>query len=215
MSGFGADRAEVSALRTQNAALRARVAELEEARLENERLQGLLAFVDEADMESLGARVIGRSLTSWESVITVDRGSEDGISQGMPAIASEGLLGQVVEVSGRSSRIRLIIDQQSGVAAILQPTRQLGIVRGSLHGALTMQYVSMDATVSVGDVVTTSGMGGVFPKGLLIGVVDRYVAGHGALFPNIELEPVVDFSGVEEVIILTTPVPATEEVGGE
>lgn len=202
VGGLGMSQSDARDLTEQNAELRAKVAELEEARLENERLRKLVDFVEARELESIGARVIGRPINAWDGSLLLDRGTDDGVENGMPVLAPEGLLGQVVEVTRRSARVRLITDQRSGVAAMLQRTRVEGIVRGSIEGALSLEYVSRETTVTVGDVVLTSGMGGVYPKGLLIGEVSDVILDANDLFPNIVVRPTAQFQDFEEVIVL-------------
>lgn len=206
-------RAELDMLREQNAQLRERVAELEEARLENERLRELVGFVQARELDAIGARVIGKPSTSWEGVITIDCGLADGVDVGMPVLAANGLIGQVVESAEGSSRVRLISDQRSGVAAMLQATRAEGIARGSIEGDLTLDFVSRETTVTVGEVVLTSGMGGVFPKGLVIGEVADVQLEDADLFPRIRIRPSAGLSGLEEVVVLLSP-PAGAPIGG-
>lgn len=216
VGGLSTSRADLDALRQQNKEMREQIAALEEARQENERLRELVGFIETRDLEVLGARVIGRPATLWEGLITVDRGTEEGVAPGMPVLSAEGLIGQIVEASAHSSRVRLITDQRSGVAAILQATRAEGVVNGSLEGVLTMDFVSRETTLSVGDVVLTSGMGGVYPKGLLIGEVSDVRLSDADLFPHIQVRPSAELAGLEEVVVLVgTPVDDTGTGGGE
>ncbi len=215
MGDLGVSRSQLEQLRTQNTELRARVAELEEARLENERLRGLVAIKEAQDLEAVAARVIGRPTNSWEGVITIDRGSGDGIKVGMPVVGPLGLLGQTVSVGPGFSRVRLITDQRSGVAALVQRSRAEGIVKGTIDGRLTMEFVSTDTTVTAGDVVITSGIGGVYPKGIVIGEVSEVDRQANALYQDIALQPASDLAGLEEVLVLTGAPPATAPEGGE
>lgn len=215
VSDVTATKEEVETLRQQNEELRVIVAELEEARLENDRLRALVGFIEARDLDALGARVIGRPPSGWDGVITIDRGTADGVEKGMPVLAPQGLLGQTIEVTSHSAKVRLITDQRSGVAAMIQPTRAEGIVRGSLEGDLSMEYVSRDATVSVGDVVLTSGMGGVYPKGLLIGEVDSAEVLESDLFYEISVHPAARVSDIEEVIVLIGAPPEPDTGGDE
>ncbi|MDH4139017.1 MAG: rod shape-determining protein MreC [Coriobacteriia bacterium] len=213
--GLSVSRSEVDELQTQNEELRQRVAELEEARLENERLRTLVGFTEARKLEALGARVIARPTSSWESVIVIDRGTADGVEPGMPVLAPQGLLGQTVEVTEHSAKVRLIVDQRSGVAGMVQSTRAEGIVRGSVEGGLDMEYVSRETTVVAGDIVLTSGMGGVYPKGLLIGEVSKVDLPENALFSIIEVRPSARLQGVEEVIVLVGATSTADVGDGE
>lgn len=214
-SGLGARPADIAALEAQNISLRAQVAALEEERRENQRLTRLLEFVAKEGLDTIGARIIGRQVSTWEAVLTIDRGSADGVVKGMPVLAPEGLLGHVFEVNERSSRVRLITDQKSGVAAILQSTRQEGIVSGSADGRLTMDFVSLDTTITAGEPVLTSGIGGMYPKGLLIGTVSEFEVRRGDLFQSITVEPLVDVRAVENVAVLMSRGVPIEEGDAE
>lgn len=215
MSGLGVSRADLTLLRRQNEELRLRNAELEEARQENERLRSLVKFVEARGLESLGARVIGRPANSWEGIITIDRGTAEGVGQDMPVIGEAGLLGQVVEAAQHSSRVRLITDQRSGVAALVQRTRVEGIVRGSIDRSLTMDFVSRDASLRAGDVVITSGMGGVYPKGIVIGEIATVRKQPNTLAPLVGVQPTARLSDLEEVLVLVGVAPSTNAGSGE
>jgi len=201
-AGLGVSRSEVEALRQQNDELRGRLAELEEARQENERLRALVDFAEERKFTQLGARVIGRPSSSWEGVIVIDRGTADGVRAGMPVLAAQGLVGQIVETAAHSARVRLITDQQSGVAGMLQSSRVEGIVQGSIDRTLSLNFVSKDSTPTVGDVVITSGLGGVYPKGLVVGDVTAVDSRRADLYPRITLASRVPVDALEEVLVL-------------
>ncbi len=212
-SDLGVSRSQLEALRAQNIELRRRVSTLEEARLENIRLKRLAGFTQASNTKTVGARVIGRPTNQWEGVITIDRGTEDGVAAGMPVVGAQGLLGQTVGVTKRAARVRLITDPQSGVASMVQSTRAEGVVRGSIEGKLSMDFVSAETTVRAGDIVISSGMGGVYPKGLIVGEVTRVRSSPSALYQDIEVTPSGGPSGLEEVLVLVS-IPATADVGG-
>ena len=220
-SDLGVSRSQLEALRAQNAVLRARVASLEEARLENERLQALVRLVQTAQLKSLCARVIGRP-QEWDRVITIDRGTADGVKSGMPVVGASsntsgtaGLLGQTTDVTAHSAEVRLISDQGSGVAGLVQASRAEGIVHGSIDGALSLDFVSHESTVRAGDVVVTSGLGGTFPKGLLVGEVTKIKNQPSSLYQDITLAPSADLNGLEEVIVLVGAVNSGTTGGGD
>jgi len=202
LAGLGTSRERLEALEAQNEELRARLAELEEARQENERLRALVDFAEESNLATLGARVIGRPASTWEGAITIDRGSEDGVEAGMPVMAAQGLVGQVATVSPRAATVRLITDQQSGVAGMVQSSRVLGIVRGSISGALSLDFVDRAQVPKAGDVVITSGLGGVYPKGIVVGDVTSVEDHRGELYPRIALTSRVPIGRIEEVLVL-------------
>src|SRR5574340_84366 len=202
MAGLGVSRKRLDALEKQNDELRARLAELEEARQENERLRALVDFAEARKLAKLGAHVIRRPVSIWEGVIVIDRGSEDGVESGMPVIAAQGLVGQVVEVSKNVCSVRLLSDQQSGVAAMLQSTRATGVVRGSVGGDLSLDFVDRTQLPQIGDVVITSGLGGVYPTGIVVGDVTAVDDRRGELYPRITLESRVPIDRIEDVFIL-------------
>ena len=214
-SDLGVSRSQLAALKQQNTELRNRVASLEEARLENERLRALFGFVQTAKLEAVGARVIGRPTNSWEQVITIDRGSADGVKVSMPVLATKGLLGQTISVTKNSARVRLITDARSGVAGMVQANRAEGVVKGSIEGDVTFDFVSRETTIKAGDVIITSGMGGVYPKGLLVGEITSASQAPSSLFQDIRVTPSADLVGLEEVVVLTGSTPADPLGGGE
>ncbi len=209
LSGLGVSRKDIAALRTQNDQLKARLADLEEARQENERLRALVQFAEERKLTKLGARVIGRPTSAWEGVLVIDRGSSDGVVQGMPVLALQGLVGQVEEVSANSSTVRLITDSESGVAAMVQSSRAVGVVRGSIDRTLRMDFVDKANVPKVGDVIITSGLGGIYPKGLVVGDVVAVDNRRADLYPRITVVSRVPVSQLEEVLVLLGPVTGT------
>lgn len=215
VSGLGAPPEELAELEAQNEELRARLAELEEARLENARLHTLVDFVEEQDLDTVGARVISRPRNPWESTLMIDRGSNDGVERGLPVIAAQGVLGQVVDVAPEAATVRLISDRRSGVAALIQATRVNGIVSGSIDGELRLEFVPAQSAPEVGDVAITSGEGGIYPKGLVIGDVVDVSDERGSLFPVIVLESRVPISEIEEALVIRGPLPLTGLGGDE
>ncbi|MCE5203690.1 MAG: rod shape-determining protein MreC [Actinomycetia bacterium] len=206
IAGFGVSRSEVEQLRQQNAQMRAQLAQLEEERKQYERISSLVQFAEQRKFTQLGARVIGRPTSNWEGVITIDRGTADGVEPGMAVIAAQGLVGQIDTVSAHASRVRLVTDEQSGVAAMIQRTRAVGVVNGSIDRTLHMDFVDKAKLPKVGDVVMTSGLGGVYPKGIVIGDVIDVDARRADLFPRITVASRVPITELEEVLVLLGPV---------
>lgn len=166
-----ADAGTLSELKRQNEELTNLLAQTEEYRLEIERLQGLLNLKETYSIDGVSGRVIGHSTDAWNQTITIDIGSSSGVEAGLTVVGPSGVVGQVVSCSAGSSTVRLLSDPNSGVAAMIQSVRAEGIVRGSLNGLLYLENVDEDIVVEVGDVVLTSGLGGSFTRGLLIGQV--------------------------------------------
>jgi rod shape-determining protein MreC len=194
-------------LRQEMGTLSRRIEQLEEQALETQRLQRLLGLRQASQDQSLTARVDGKDATNWFKTILVDRGSLDGVRRNQPVVAPDGLVGRVVEVTPTSAKVQLLTDPVSAVGGLVQRTRVTGIVSGNLGAATRMRYLPLMADVAVGDVVVTSGMGGVFPKGIPIGRITAIERRSGALFQEASLHPTVDLSRLEEVLILTSPPP--------
>jgi len=170
-------------------------------RLENQRLRLLLDFKETQDIDTLPARVIGEDASSWFRTIMIDKGSEHGVTEGMPVVVAEGVVGRVVRSSPRFARVLLITDASSAVASLLQENRARGVCRGQ-GDLLIFDFVLRQEEVAVNDRVVTSGMGDVFPKGLVIGHVKSVDSQEYGLFQTIEVKPAVDFSHLEEVLVL-------------
>lgn len=197
-----ANEDSLTALRESNAELRDLVAKTEEYRQEAQRLQGLLDMVDRYDIDGISARVTGKSATAWNQTITIDAGRVDGVEAGMTVMGTGGVVGQVAGVSQNTSEVRLLTDSQSGAAAMIQSSREEGIVRGSLEGLLYLQNLDEDAQVAVGDIVVTSGLGGSYVSGLTIGTVVRVDAGEGGSPATVVVSPNAKASALEEVVVV-------------
>lgn len=176
---------------------------LREADLENQRLRALLELKGQISAKAITARVIGKDATNWFKTIVIDRGSESGVRRNMVVIAPGGLVGRILEVIPFSSRAQLITDPMSAAGALIQRSRTTGVVAGYQGLATRLKYLPLLADVAMGDEVLTSGMGGIFPKGIPIGKVAWVRRPTGALFLEAEVTLWVDFSKLEEVLVLT------------
>lgn len=194
---------ESSSLKKEIAPLRQKLSEYEEVFRENERLNKLLSFKSNLTFSTKAAQVIGRDLSNWIAALIIDKGKKDGLDIGMPVISDISLVGKVIEVSKTTSRVLLINDPNFKVAALIQDSRDEGIVSGSLGGSCKMYFLSLDSEVKINDIVVTSGLGGVFPKGLLIGrVVDVDLDSTG-LMKNCSIKPATNLSRLEEVLVIS------------
>ncbi len=193
-------------LRVANRRLQAELDSLQEVRLTNDRLRRLLDFKKRVDIPALPARVIGEDASSWFRTVVLDKGSRDGLREGMPVVAAKGVVGRVVKVAPDASRVLLITDGSSAVAALVQRNRTRGVCRGQ-GDSLSLQFALRQKDVAVGDRVITSGTGGIFPKGLAIGQVTDVSKESFGLFQTIKLDPAVDFSRLEEVLVLLKEKP--------
>ncbi len=199
-----ADTATLSELEEENESLRLRVAELEESEVLANSLQELLNFQSSYELESTAASVISGSTDSWSSTITISKGSASGLEVGMPVCSGTGVVGQIIECGSYSSVVRLIDDEESAIPVVIQSSRALGTLQGSATGTLTLELVSTDYDVEVGDVIVTSGLGGIFPKGLPIGIVTNVEEPEGAVYYEISVEAIVDIDALEEVLVITS-----------
>lgn len=203
---------ENRALRFEVARLRQEVVRYREALIENEQLRGLLKIREKAGGTSLVASVVGMDINPWLSTVTVDKGRADGVRGDMVVLAAEGVAGRVVKAGLHFSRIMLISDYNSAVAAMIQRNRNRGILRGNGEGMCALEYVDRGLDIEVGDEVITSGTDMIFPKGLVLGrVVSVKNAGEASLFQAIAVEPEVDLQGLEQVIIILDEKPLLEQ----
>jgi rod shape-determining protein MreC len=184
--------------------LKAKAHDAEEAINEARRLGDLLELRQQLDHPSIVARVIGRSAAGGAKILLLDRGSGDGILPNMPVATPRGTVGRIIDVSKGISKVQTVLDPNSGVAALLMRTRVQGIVVGEGERGCRMDYVSELSHVEVGDVVITSGLDQIHPKGSIIGVVSAIGEGEG-LTKFIEVRPEVDFLRLEEVVVLLKP----------
>ena len=206
-------RGENKRLQHEAATLRRRLDQLAEQALETQRLQRLLAMRETPQPEFLTARVVGKDATNWFKTILLDRGSLEGVRRNQPVLAPDGLVGRVVEVTPTSARVQLLTDPVNAVGGLIQRTRVTGIVSGNLGAGARVRYLPLLADVVVGDVVVTSGMGGVFPKGIPVGRITSVERRSGALFQEATLQPTVDLSRLEEVLILKALEPGASSAG--
>ncbi len=202
---------DVASLRQQNAELEAEVSRLQaqviELRQEVGQVEILAALVDfsRTNPESTyrGATVIGRDPSPFLHYIIVNRGSNDGIRRGMPVVTDKGLVGRVDAVIADAARVQLITDPASAVNVRLQNARAEAVLSGSVTGDISLDLISQDATVETGDVVLTSGLGGGYPADLLVGQVISVRKRDYELFQQAAVQPNVDFSRLEIVLIIT------------
>jgi rod shape-determining protein MreC len=190
--------------------LKAELVLYKEGYLEAQRLSKLLALRDGYNYRFISTRVIGREQAALSKTILINKGTAHGLKIGMPVIATPGLIGRLIDVSWHVSKVLLLIDENNNIGAILQRTRTQGIVSGAgAHGCI-LKYIYKNQDVKEGDSIVSSGMGGIYPKGLLIGKVNRVEKQDTGLFLKINVAPFVDFSKLEEVLVL-----ASEESGSK
>lgn len=173
----------------------------------NQRLREYLNFKEKIDRPSLAAEIIGQDSSPWHNSLSINRGADDGLAKGDAVVVPEGAVGQVVEVSSNYSRIMLVVDRNSAVDALVQRSRARGIIKGGAEGRCRLEYALRKQDIQEGDVIITSGLDGVYPKGLSIGTVSRVMVKGPGVFQDIEVQPDVDFSKIEEVIVFLNSGP--------
>ena len=214
---------EMATLYEQNKMLRSEVEQLRginlqanEALAENERLRKMIGYQQAArQFDLVAARVIGRESDTWSRMIVIDRGTMNGIANDMPVVTPQGLVGRVVEAGLNSSKVQLILDPRSSVGTIVQraESRVTGIVQGDMDNPTMPQMVNIpkNADVVEGDVIVTSGFGGVYPKGIIVGLVSSLKNDDGGLLKIGVLEAAVDFQKLEDVMVITASREAPPE----
>lgn len=210
------DYVALQEVRGENDRLREEVGRLE-VRLQQERalaqrarsLEEILELRQNVELSTVAATVIAGGASPDFRTITIDKGTAEGLRPDMAVIAPGGVVGRIVTPSGRASKVQLLIDRNAAAGALVERSRAHGVVEGT-GGGLRMNYVSGTADVKVGDAVVTSGIDGIYPKGLVIGQIESLERGSGD-FGAIVVRPVVDFSSVEAVLVVVTPPVAAEE----
>ncbi|MGZ9143640.1 MAG: rod shape-determining protein MreC [Candidatus Binatia bacterium] len=210
IKGFRDNYDTLAGFRSENERLRKRLQTLEierqrllEAEATNRRLQQLLDFRSELPAGAITASIIAASATSWFQSCVLNKGSADGVRKGMAVVTPLGVIGQVVSVTGRTAKVLLLTDPNSGIDVLVQRTRSRGIVSGSLESGTVLKYVKRSEDVQEGDRLVTSGLDNVFPKGMLAGTVIKVRKQSRGLFQTVEVLPAVQASLVEEVLVVS------------
>ena len=167
-----------------------------------ERSDNLIEFLDKDERPFVIAKVIGYDATQWSKVIFINRGTNHKVQKNSSVMNNAGVIGHVIHSSPNSSKVLLITDSRSAVDSLFQETRESGITVGTGENICEMKFVSISAKINLGDKVISSGLGGVFPKGLVVGRVVDIVKQSQELFQDIMVEPSADLSNIEEVIVL-------------
>ena len=216
LSGTLADYRELIGVREENRRLReelrhyqAATTQYREAVATNVRLEKLLELKERLPEPTITARIIGRDPSLWFKTLTIDRGSSDGVERGMPAVTVEGIVGQVINTSPNFAKILLANDPNSAVDVIVQKNRVQGIIKGDGE-SFVLHYVLRNSDVEKGDHIITSGLGGVFPKGLQVGQVVEVVRSQRGMFQTVLVASAVDFSRLEHLIIIMKKSPLAE-----
>ena len=209
ITGLREDYDTLAGFRSENERLRKRIQNLEierqkllEAQATNNQLKGLLDFRGQLPGGAVTASIIANSATSWFKSCMLDKGSADGVRKGMAVVTPLGVVGQVVAVTPRTAKVLLLTDPNSGIDVLVQRTRARGIVSGSLENGMLLKYVKRSEDIQEGDRLITSGIDGVFPKGMMVGTVIKVSKQHIGLFQSIEVLPAVQSARLEEVLVV-------------
>jgi rod shape-determining protein MreC len=206
-------RAENEELRRQLSDLQVRLQQQRALADRSRQLERLLELRDRSSLETTAATVIGAGASPDFRTMTVDKGTGDGLRPDMAVLSPQGVVGRIITPSPRAAKVQLLIDRSAAAGALIERSRAQGVIIGTGESErVRMDYVSENADVQVGDRVVTSGIDGIYPKGFAIGRVERVERG-SAGFTAIEVRPAVNFSALEEVLIVLTPVLTAEEKG--
>ncbi len=201
----------------QNEALRSRLVALEEENLQlrealvaSGRLSRIAEIREEFEVPMLPSELVGVDASAWFRSVLVNRGRSHGVLSGMPVISERGLVGLVTATSNSASKAMLVLDRQSAVDGVVQRSRSRGIVRGRGTDQLDFDFVVRGSDVRIGDVVITSGLGGVHPKGIRIGEVTEVTDPGSGLLQTAKLSAAVEFGRLEQVFVILRRGPTME-----
>ncbi|MEI6831621.1 MAG: rod shape-determining protein MreC [Candidatus Omnitrophota bacterium] len=192
----------ITRLNNETGFLRSQLFSLREIYLENKRLKDLLTFKQQSALRLVAARVIARPSDSWSSSVIIDKGKYNGIRRSMVVINAQGLVGRVSESADNTSKVSLVNDPSLGISSIVQRSRQEGLVSGTLGAYLIMRYLPEDSDIIVNDLIVTSELSQVYPKGLLVGKVIKIGRELSGLNRYAIVKPAVNCSAIEEVLVI-------------
>lgn len=186
---------------------RERLARQRELELENERLRSLLGFARTLPHATVAAEIVAKDPSLWFKTVIINKGSAQGLRRGLPAVTAQGVAGRVTDTGERQSKLLLIVDRNSAVDALVQRSRARGIVKGASGDECFLDYVMHEEDVRPGDEVVTSGLDGIYPKGLRIGTVAAVSFQGSDFFKSVRVTPAVNFERLEEVLVILDPHP--------
>jgi rod shape-determining protein MreC len=196
-------RQENAQLRAENANLQTEIITLQQQVSEIELLSALLDFARARPENAYqAAAVIGQDPSPFLHYVIINRGSDDGIRRGMPVVSQQGLVGRVAQVTATAARVELITDPASRVSVRMQPSEVDGLLSGSITSELGIDLIPQDASLQAGDLVFTSGIGGIYPGNILIGQISSVREEATALFQTASVQPAVDFTRLEIVLVI-------------
>jgi rod shape-determining protein MreC len=212
----------LSGLHEENAMLKQRVTELaiknqqlREFDYENASLRKLVAFKQRGELELVPAEVIARDPNRLAESFVIDRGKDAGLVRGMPVVTAEGIIGKLSDVSEGTSLVETIYSRDFRVSCLVMKSRVIGILKWEGGVFCSLEDVPVQVELAVGDTIVSSGLGGVFPKGIMIGTIASVKPDNTMLFYAIEVAPAADLSRVEEVFVVKASIPKPEEATRE
>ena len=166
------------------------------------RIGSLSNYKEQQELDGIISSIIGRDATQWGKMVFIDKGTQDGVEENIAVVTQGGIVGHVIQAGRNTSKVLLIVDSRSAVDALFQNSRVSGVMIGVGSNYCVMKYVPITAQVDIGDEVLSSGLGGIYPKGLKLGTVTEVTKGTQGLFQEITVAPSADLTRLEEVLIL-------------
>jgi rod shape-determining protein MreC len=212
--GLRGVRAENEQLRRDLAQAQIQVQEQRALADRSRSLEAVLQLRNTVDLQTTAALIIGSAASPDFRTVTIDKGTLEGLHTDMAVLAPGGVVGRVVIAGPRASRIQLLVDRNAAAGALIERSRAQGVAVGATDDRLRLEYVSETSDVATGDVVVTSGIDGIYPKGFVIGTVDA-VEKNGPSYRSISIRPAVNFSSLEDVLVVTSAVSSAPPTGRE
>jgi rod shape-determining protein MreC len=214
---LGDARSERDRLKEENERFQEMVDDIEELKLENETLRGMIAVKESRpDLEFLVVDVIGANPDIWEQTIQIGAGYSDGLQEYMAVLGDDGsLVGRIILCTSEASVVQLITDDKSSVGAMLQDNAEMGVVKGEGRGGVRLELLNQDAEVDTGDVVVTSGLGGTCPAGIPIGNITEISERRADLSVGIVITPRASLTRMNKVMVVVSPPPRTSPIEAE
>ncbi len=212
--GFFSHFGDIAELKEQNENLKNKITDLEGQleknniyKTENERLRAMLNINDTyKEFDLVAANVTGKDSSNWFLSLTIDKGTDDGLKMTNTVITPDGLVGHITDIGKNWARITTILDSQSTVAVVVERTEDLATIDGdvdlSADGLCKMTYISKNSSITVGDTAKTSGLGGVYPKGIAVGKISKIHPENKGVSQYAEISPTVNFNRIYEVYVI-------------
>lgn len=195
-------RRDFSQVVEENRKLLNTIHNFKEIEAENKRLRALLQFQEKVEDRKITAQVIAKDVSSEFRSIRINKGSNAGIQRGMAVVTHEGIVGRILRVTADYSDVITMLDNLSSIDSIVQRSRARGLIEGATDTTCILRYALRTDDIEVGDVIVSSGLDGVYPKGLMLGNVIKVEKKSFGVTQNVEVQPSVDFSKLEEVLVI-------------